>query len=94
MPIRVERAEKPRDILIRNIPLSTTDDELREVFKQFGEIDTCEHKREKTTERGRGFAFVRFTTMESQQAALDRGMVKIGGNKCEIKLPFDKVRVS
>ncbi len=81
IPIRVERAEKQRDILIRNIPLSTTDDELREVFKQLhSEIDTCKHKREKTTERDRGFAFVRFTTMESQQAALDRGMVKIGGN--------------
>lgn len=65
------------------------------LWQVFGEVATCEHKRDKTTNISRGFGFVRFTSLDEQRAALQKGSIKIGDNKCEVKLPFgyDKVAI-
>jgi len=86
--VQPAESDQLRDLLVLNLQSTTTDEELRAAFMEFGELATCEHKRDKTSDLSRGFGFVRFATLEAQNAALAKGVIKIGENKCEVKLPF------
>ncbi len=43
---------------VGNIPWSTTEEELQQVFSQYGEIVACRIITEKTTGRSKGYGFV------------------------------------
>lgn len=45
-------------LFVSNLPYSTTQDELRDVFSEYGEISDCHMPLDKETGRGRGFGFV------------------------------------
>lgn len=57
-------------VFVGNLPFSTTEERLRELFSQHGEVASVEIIKDKFTERSRGFAFVEMVTDEAAAAAI------------------------
>jgi cold-inducible RNA-binding protein len=59
-----------RKLYVGNFPYSTTDQDLRELFADSGEIASVNVMIDQATGRGRGFAFVEMATDEGAQTAI------------------------
>jgi RNA recognition motif-containing protein len=57
-------------LFIGNLPFSTTEGELLEMFKAAGNVTSCELVMDKFSGRSRGFAFVQMGTDEEAQKAI------------------------
>ncbi len=57
-------------VFVGNLPFSATEDQLRELFAQHGDVVSAEIVKDKFTERSRGFAFVEMATEEAAAAAV------------------------
>ena len=58
-----------KKLYVGNLPFSTTDEQLREMFEQHGPTQSVNVIVDRETGRSRGFAFVEFETAEAAQAA-------------------------
>jgi RNA recognition motif-containing protein len=58
-------------IYVGNLPFSTTDDRLREVFEQFGEVASASVVMDRETGRSRGFGFVEMPNGEEATNAIN-----------------------
>lgn len=59
-----------RKLYVGNFPYDTTDQDLRALFADSGQIDSVNVVTDMATGRGRGFAFVEMSTDEEAQAAI------------------------
>jgi len=59
-----------RKLYVGNIPYTTTEDELRDLFAQAGTVDSVNVVRDNATGRARGFAFVEMASDEDAQKAI------------------------
>ena len=59
------------NIYVANIPYKATDDELRNLFAQYGEVSSAKIIMDKMTQRSRGFGFVEMKEDESARQAMD-----------------------
>ena len=59
------------DIYVGNLAYEVRDDELNEVFAQFGEIESARVIMDRETGRSRGFGFVKMPNSEEGQRAID-----------------------
>ncbi|MCX7732963.1 MAG: RNA-binding protein [candidate division WOR-3 bacterium] len=57
-------------VFVGNLPFSATEDRLRDLFGQHGEVTSVEIIKDKFTERSRGFAFVEMATDDQAAAAI------------------------
>jgi RNA recognition motif-containing protein len=57
-------------VFVGNLPFSATEEELRTLFSQHGEVSSVSIARDRYTERPRGFAFVEMITDEAATAAI------------------------
>lgn len=101
-----EPAEKPKlpepeegtTLFIRNLPYQATEDELRNLFRQFGPLRYARITIDKLTNRSKGTGFVCFWQVESAEAALQQARIiekesGVGGSSssssvANIKNPF------
>lgn len=60
----------PKKLFVGNLPYSTTEDQLKDVFSQYGELVSCTVITDRMTGRSKGIAFVEFATEEQAQAAV------------------------
>ena len=58
------------DIYVGNIPWKVDDDELKELFSQYGDVESATVIKYKDTNRSKGFGFVEMDD-ESAQKAID-----------------------
>lgn len=67
-------------LFVGGLPFSTTDDELADVFKQFGTVASAKVITDRETGRSKGFGFVEFENDDEGKAA-EAGMngKEIGG---------------
>ena len=56
--------ENPNKLFVGNLPWSTTQDQLQELFAQYGEIVDIHLVTDRMSGRSRGIAFVEFATKE------------------------------
>lgn len=63
--------ENPNKLFVGNLPWSATEDQLRELFAQYGEIVDIHLVTDRMSGRSRGIAFVEYATAEEAQAAID-----------------------
>lgn len=61
----------PKKLFVGSLPYSTTEDELHQLFSQYGEITELRVITDRATGRSKGIAFVTYTTEESAQAAIE-----------------------
>ncbi|HEY9047189.1 MAG TPA: RNA-binding protein [Ohtaekwangia sp.] len=58
------------NIYVSNIPFKATDNELRELFEQYGEVTSAKIILDKITQRSRGFGFIEMPDTASAQQAI------------------------
>ncbi len=56
------------NIYVGNLPLGTTDNELREIFSQFGQVHSAKVIMDRDTGRSRGFGFVEMSENVARKA--------------------------
>lgn len=61
-----------RKLFVGNLPFSTEESTLQDLFSQAGQVDSVRVMRDQATGRSRGFAFVEMASEEAAQAAIDR----------------------
>jgi hypothetical protein len=59
-----------RRLYVGNLPYSTTEDQLTELFSRAGKVDNVRVMRDMATGRARGFAFVEMATDDDAQKAI------------------------
>jgi len=70
-------------LLVRKIHHDTTEEELRELYSTWGEIEDCKIVRNKETNRSRGFGFIRYVNASSVEDAIAARPHTLGGNTLE-----------
>jgi RNA recognition motif-containing protein len=78
-------------VFIGNLDYKATDEELKDVFKDFGEFEVDIHKNKGG--KPLGFAHVHFTNLENAQAAAEKlktQVIEINGRKLRIDLAKPK----
>lgn len=69
-----------RRLYVGNLPYTTGETELQELFGQAGNVESVRVMRDAATGRARGFAFVEMATdEEAQKAAADFNQYQMGG---------------
>ena len=69
-----------RKLYVGNLPFTTDETQLTELFAQAGTVDTVNVVRDRETGRARGFAFVEMGTDEEAQAAINKlNSFELGG---------------
>ena len=58
------------NIYVGNLAGKTTEEELREAFESFGDVDTAKIIKDNITGRSRGFGFVEMPNQDEAQAAI------------------------
>ena len=66
------------NIYVGNLPFSVTEDSLREMFEQYGEIESCKLITDRETGRPRGFGFV-----EMDNAGADAAIKALNNTELE-----------
>ena len=60
------------NIYVGNLPFSTTDGELQELFGQHGEVDEVQVVTDRDTGRSRGFGFVKMRDDNAGRTAIEQ----------------------
>ena len=78
-------------ILVRNIARTTTEQEVKNLFITYGEVQSCTLVIDKDTNVSKGFGFVEMPKSGDAKAAIKRlnGM-DVAGNKIRVKKADDK----
>ena len=58
------------NIYVGNLPYSTTEDDMRDLFGEFGELESCSIISDRATGRSRGFGFVQMPNDEEASKAI------------------------
>ena len=73
-------------ILIRNLPRALSEGELEELFKVYGDVQSCTLILDKATGDSKGFGFVEIAKVGDAKAAIQGLNGKpIDGNKIRVK---------
>ena len=63
--------DSARNVMVNYMPKSFTEDKMRQLFSQFGEIESCNLMTEAGTGQSKCFGFVKFVTIEGANAAIE-----------------------
>ncbi len=66
---KVER-EMNNKLFVGNLAYSVTDEDLNELFGQFGDVTSCSVAKDRDTGRSRGFAFIEMQSQAQAEAAI------------------------
>ncbi|KAJ8553262.1 hypothetical protein K7X08_023940 [Anisodus acutangulus] len=84
--MQVKGAQKTKKIFVGGLPLSLTEDELKEYFSSYGYVLEQQIMLDRETGRSRGFGFVTFDGEDAVEKVLNNGrMHEISGKQVEIK---------
>lgn len=73
-------------LLIRNLARTTTEEELKLLFEQYGTVQSCNLVADKITGGSKGFAFVEMPkTGEAKAAMQNLNNRTVAGNKIRVK---------
>lgn len=79
-------------LLVRNLARTTTEQELKAIFADFGRVQSCDLVLDKATGKSKGFAFVEMPKVCEAKVAIQKLNNKdIAGNKIRVKKAEDKV---
>ena len=78
-------------LLIRNLDRVTTEKELKDLFQEFGTVQSCNLVMDKGTGASKGFGFVEMPkTGEAKAAIKNLNNKTVGENKIRVKKAEDK----
>ena len=73
-----------KKIYVGNLPFSTTDDDLRELFARHGEVDSASVVMDRESGRSRGFGFVEMETASADVAIAALNGRDMGGRSLRV----------
>ena len=68
--LKIRRSKMAKKIYVGNISFKATEDEIRELFSKFGEVESVKVITDPRTGRPKGFGFVEMATEEDAQKAI------------------------
>ena len=72
--LSVENSKLAKKLYVGNLPFTTTEDEVRELFEEFGTIESLAMINDRDTGRFRGFCFI-----EMESDAADEAITGLNG---------------
>ncbi|XP_072261413.1 heterogeneous nuclear ribonucleoprotein D-like isoform X3 [Pyxicephalus adspersus] len=82
--------EPPKKVFVGGLSPDTTEEQIKEYFGGFGEIENIELPMDTKTNERRGFCFITYTDEEPVKKLLENRYHQIGSGKCEIKVAQPK----
>ncbi|OGT07841.1 MAG: hypothetical protein A2X78_03270 [Gammaproteobacteria bacterium GWE2_37_16] len=79
-------------IYVGNLPFKTTDQELQEVFAQFGELDEIALIKDRYSGEFKGFGFITFKSQEAAQNSLAMDGKPFGGRPMKVSMARENDR--
>ena len=79
-------------IYVGNLPFSTTDEELRNLFSQHGTVESVALPTDRETGRPRGFGFVEMSQADAARAIQSLNGKDMGGRPLRVNEAEDKPR--
>jgi RNA recognition motif-containing protein len=73
-----------KNIYVGNLPFSATEDEVRELFGQHGEVMSCSLPTDRETGRPRGFGFVEMSDADGEKAIQALNGHSMGGRDLNV----------
>lgn len=74
-----------RRLYVGNLPYDTGENQLQDLFAQFGQVDSVRVMRDMATGRARGFAFVEMSSDdEAQRAVTGLNETQLGGRSLTV----------
>ena len=73
-----------KKIYVGNLPCSTTDDDLRELFARHGEVDSASVVMDRESGRSRGFGFVEMENASAEVAIAALNGRDVGGRSLRV----------
>jgi len=78
-------------LIIRNLARSTTEEELKALFQEYGTVQSCDLVSDKTTGGSKGFAFVEMPKPGEAKAAMKNlNNMTVASNKIRVKRAENK----
>ncbi len=78
-------------LYVGNLPFSTTDDDLREMFSAHGQVVSASIVSDRETGRSRGFGFVELQTPDAcQRAVRELNGADLGGRAATVRVAEDR----
>lgn len=78
-------------LLIRNLDRLTTEEELKELFQEFGTVQYCSLVMDRDSGASKGFGFVEMPKAgEAKVAIKNLNNKEVGGNKIRVKKTEDE----
>lgn len=85
-PKRAKALRKDSKLFVGGLNPDTTEETIKKYFEDFGEIDTIERPRDRTTQKARGFCFITFTKDGVIGKIMEQSKYHtIDGRQCECK---------
>ncbi|KAG8454347.1 hypothetical protein GDO86_000834 [Hymenochirus boettgeri] len=82
--------EPPKKVFVGGLSPETTEEQIKQYFGGFGEIENIELPMDTKTNERRGFCFITYTDEEPVKKLLESRFHQIGTGKCEIKVAQPK----
>jgi cold-inducible RNA-binding protein len=81
------QAQDPSKLYVGNLVYTLTEEELKDMFGQYGQVEECKLITDFRTGRSKGFAFVKFATAEDAASAMEQlADQDVQGRKLFIKI--------
>jgi len=78
-------------LLVRNLARSTTEEQVTELFEEYGTVQWCKLVMDKATGKSKGFGFVEMPKPgEAKVAVKNLNARNVEGNKIRVKKAEDK----
>jgi RNA recognition motif-containing protein len=71
-PISIQEFSMNKKLYVGNLPYDTTQEQIRELFAQVGEVSEVNLITDRETGRPKGFGFVEMATVEASSEAIKR----------------------
>lgn len=73
-----------KKLYIGNLAYETTEDELKEAFSEYGEVESVSLITDKATGRSKGFAFVEMDDEGAEDAKKELNQTELGGRTIKV----------
>lgn len=73
-------------LLVRNLARTTTEDELRSLFEQYGQVQSCNLVMDPVSGKSKGFGFIEIPKpAEARTAIRELNQTSLAGNSIRVK---------
>lgn len=81
---------KQNKLYVGNFPYTVDEDQLRELFSSYGEIEDLALIKDRDTGRPKGFGFITFASQQSAEKALEMDGKDLGGRPLKVNMATEK----